>query len=90
MLSGAGFGAIEFATVDEPPLIGRDEGDVLDYERTSPSASEVLAGLSPAQAAELTTQVRDRLVEYESPRWHDHARCRVASHGASCTSRPFR
>ena len=43
-------------------LIGRDIDDVVEYERSSPSASEVLAGLSPAQAAELTGQVRDRLV----------------------------
>ena len=67
LLSGAGFGGIEFAKVDEPMLIGRDEDDVVEYERTSPSASEVLAGLSPAQAAELAGHVRDRLVEYESP-----------------------
>ena len=40
---------------------------MLEYERSFPSASEVLTGLSPAQAAELTGQVRDRLVEYESP-----------------------
>ena len=32
-----------------------------------PSAREVLTGLSPAQAAELTRQVRDRLVAYASP-----------------------
>ena len=67
MLSGAGFGGIEFAKADEPMLIGRDVDDVLEYERTSPSASEVLTGLSPAQAAELTRQVRDRLVAYASP-----------------------
>src|ERR1700733_5360094 len=67
LLSGAGFGGIEFATVDEPMLIGRDVGDVLEYERTFPSAREVLTGLSPAQAAELTRQVRDRLVAYASP-----------------------
>ncbi len=67
LLSGAGFGGIEFAKVDEPILIGRDIDDVLEYERTSPSASEVLAGLGPAQAAELAGHVRDRLVEYESP-----------------------
>jgi hypothetical protein len=66
-LSGAGFGRIEFAKVDEPMLIGRDVDDVLEYERTSPSASEVLAGLSPAQAAELARQVRGRLVAYVSP-----------------------
>ena len=67
LLSGAGFGGIEFAKVDEPMFIGRDVNDVLEYERSFPSASEVLAGLSPAQAAELTGQVRDRLVEYGSP-----------------------
>ena len=66
LLSGAGFARIEFAKVDEPMLIGRDVDDVVEYERTSPSASQVLTGLSPAQAAELTRQVRDRLVEYES------------------------
>ncbi len=67
LLSGAGFGGIEFAKADEPMLIGRDEDDVLEYERTSPSASEVVAGLSPAQAADLARQVRDRLVAYVSP-----------------------
>ena len=67
LLSGAGFGGIEFAKADEPMLIGRDVHDVLEYERASPSASEVLAGLSPAQAAELARQVRDRLVTYASP-----------------------
>jgi len=67
LLSGAGFGGIEFAKADEPMLIGRDEDDVLEYERTSPSASEVLAGLSPAQAAQLARQVRDRLIPYVSP-----------------------
>lgn len=67
MLSGAGFGGIEFTKADEPMLIGRDEDDVLEYERASPSASEVLTGLSPAQAAELARQVRDRLVAYASP-----------------------
>jgi hypothetical protein len=29
LLSGAGFGGIEFATADEPMLIGRDVDDVL-------------------------------------------------------------
>ena len=67
LLRVAGFGGIEFAKVDEPILIGRDIDDVVEYERSSPSASEVLAGLSPAQAAELTGQVRDRLVAYVSP-----------------------
>lgn len=67
LLSGAGFSGIEFAKADEPMLIGRDVDDVLEYERASPTAVEVLAGLSPAQAAELTGQVRDRLVTYASP-----------------------
>jgi SAM-dependent methyltransferase len=67
LLNGAGFGGIEFAKADEPMLIGRDEDDVLEYERTSPSASEVLAGLSPAQAAKLARQVRDRLMPFVSP-----------------------
>jgi SAM-dependent methyltransferase len=67
LLSGAGFGGIEFAEADEPMLIGRDVDDVLEYERASPEATEILTGLSPAQAAELTRQVRDRLVAYASP-----------------------
>ena len=67
LLSGAGFGGIEFAKADEAMLIGRDVDDVLEYERASPTATEILAGLSPAQAAELTGQVRDRLVAYASP-----------------------
>jgi SAM-dependent methyltransferase len=66
-LSGAGFGGIEFATADEPMLIGRDIDDVLEYERTSPTATEILTGLSPAQASELTRLVRDRMVAYASP-----------------------
>jgi hypothetical protein len=67
LLRGAGFGGIEFAKADEPMLIGRDVDNVLEYERASPTATEVLAGLSPAQAAELTGQVRDRLAAYASP-----------------------
>jgi SAM-dependent methyltransferase len=67
LLSGAGFGGIECVKADEPMLIGRDEDDVLGYERASPTASEVLAGLSLAQTAELTQQVRDRLAAYASP-----------------------
>jgi hypothetical protein len=51
----------------EPMLVGRDIDDVLEYERASPTATEILAGLSPAQAAELTRQVRERLVAYASP-----------------------
>lgn len=67
LLSGAGFGGIEFARADEPMLIGRDVDDALEYERASPAATEILAGLSPAQACELTTLVRDRLMAYASP-----------------------
>jgi SAM-dependent methyltransferase len=67
LLSGAGFGGIEFAKADEPMLIGSDVADVLEYERVSPGATEILAGLSPAQAAELARQVRDDLVAYASP-----------------------
>jgi hypothetical protein len=48
-------------------LIGRDVADVLEYERDSPGATEILAGLSPAQAAGLDRQVRDDLVAYTSP-----------------------
>jgi hypothetical protein len=48
-------------------LIGRDVDEVLDYERASPTATEILAGLSPAQAAEVTGRVRDRLLAYASP-----------------------
>jgi SAM-dependent methyltransferase len=67
LLSGAGFGGIEFAEADEPMLIGGDVDDVLEYERASPTATEILTGLSPEQAAELTRQVRDRLAAYASP-----------------------
>ena len=67
LLSGAGFGGIEFVKADEPMHIGRDVEDVLDYERTSPAAAEILAGLSPAQAGELTRLVQDRLMAYASP-----------------------
>jgi SAM-dependent methyltransferase len=67
LLRGAGFGGIEFAKADEPMLIGRDVEEVLEYERASPTAAEILAGLSPAQAAGLTRQVRDRLAAYASP-----------------------
>ena len=67
LLSGAGFGGIECAKADEPMLIGRDVDDVLEYERASPAATEILTGLSPAQAAELTRHVRDRLLAYASP-----------------------
>jgi SAM-dependent methyltransferase len=65
LLSGAGFGGIEFARADEPMLIGRDVDDVLEYERAT--ATEILIGLSPAQAAELTRQFRDSLAGYASP-----------------------
>lgn len=67
LLSGAGFGSIEFVKADEPMLIGRDVDDVLEYERASPAVTEILTGLSPAQAAGLTRRVRDRLLEYASP-----------------------
>jgi len=67
LLSHAGFGGIEFAKADEPMLIGRDVDDVLEYERTSPATAEILAGLGPAQAEELTRLVRDRLMAYASP-----------------------
>jgi SAM-dependent methyltransferase len=67
LLGDAGFGGIEFAKADEPMLIGRDVDDVLEYERASPTAGEVLAGLSPAQAAELTGHVRNHLAAYASP-----------------------
>ena len=67
LLSGAGFGGIEFARADEPMLIGCDVDDVLEYERASPAAREILTGLSPAQAGELTRHLRDRLAGYASP-----------------------
>jgi SAM-dependent methyltransferase len=67
LLTGAGFGGIEFVAADEAMLIGRDVADALEYERASPAATEILAGLSPAQAAALTGQVRDRLAPDASP-----------------------
>jgi len=67
LLAGAGFGDIDFAKADEPMLIGRDVDDVLEYERASPSATGLLTGLSAAQAAELTRQVRDDLTAHASP-----------------------
>src|SRR5215469_478855 len=66
LLRGAGFGGIEFAKADEPMLIGRDIDDVVEDERTYPSAKEVLTGLSPALVDELTRQVRDSLAAYAS------------------------
>jgi hypothetical protein len=48
-------------------LIGRDVDDVLEYERASATATEILTGLSPAQPAELTRQVRDCYLAYASP-----------------------
>ena len=60
LLSGAGFGGIDCAKVDEPMLIGRDVDDVLEYERASPTATEILTGLSPAEAAELNRHVSRR------------------------------
>jgi hypothetical protein len=38
----------------------------LEYQRTSPAATEIPTGLSPAQAAELTRQARHRLVSCAS------------------------
>ncbi len=67
LLGDAAFGSIECAKADESMLVGRDVDDVLGYERAFPIAAEILAGLSPAQAAELTRQVRERLVAYASP-----------------------
>jgi SAM-dependent methyltransferase len=67
LLSGAGFGGIEFAKADEPMLIGRDVDDVLDYERSSPSAAGLLTGLTTPQVAELAELVRDQLTAYASP-----------------------
>jgi hypothetical protein len=67
LLSGAGFGAVEFTPVNEPMLIGRDVDDVLEYERSSPSTTAIMAGLSPAQADEVTARVRDSLLPYVSP-----------------------
>jgi SAM-dependent methyltransferase len=67
LLSGARFGGVEFAKADEPMLIGRDLDDVLEYERTFTSAQGVLTGLSPAQAGQLASQIRDQLAPYTSP-----------------------
>ncbi len=67
LLTGAGFGDIEFVKADEPMLIGCDVDEVLEYQRTSPTTTEVLTGLSPAQAGDLTRLVRDRLAAYASP-----------------------
>ena len=62
-----GSAASSSAKTDEPMLIGRGVDDVLDTERASPTAADIVAGLSPAQAAELTRQVRDRRAAYASP-----------------------
>ena len=67
LLARAGFGSIEFVKVDEPMLIGRDVDDVVEYERASPSAAGLLAGLSAGQAAELDSKVRDDLTGYAAP-----------------------
>jgi len=67
LLSGAGFGGIGFAKVDEPMLIGADAGDVVEYERGSPGVAELLAGLGEARAAELAGYVRDSLEPYATP-----------------------
>ena len=66
LLSGAGFGGIEFARADEPMLIGHDLDDVLEYERASPRTKELLAEFSTVQAAELTEHVRERYTPYAS------------------------
>ena len=58
---------LAFAAADEPMLIGRDVDDVLEYERTSPTATEILTGLSPEQAAELPGRSGTRLLAYASP-----------------------
>jgi SAM-dependent methyltransferase len=67
LLAAAGFGGIEFSKVDEPMPIGRDVADVLEYERDSPSAAGLMTGLSAAQAAELTSRVRDDATAFASP-----------------------
>jgi hypothetical protein len=67
LLNGAGFGGIEIAKVDEPMFIGRDVDDVVDYERGSPRAAGLLAGLSAAQDAELTRHLRDSVAPYATP-----------------------
>ena len=67
LLSSAGFGGVDFTRADESMLIGSDVDDVIEYERASPAATEILIGLSPAQAAELTRHVRDSSAEYASP-----------------------
>jgi SAM-dependent methyltransferase len=67
LLSSAGFGGVDFTRADESMLIGSDVDDVIRYERASPTATEILTGLSPAQAIELTRQVRDGLAAYASP-----------------------
>jgi len=67
LLSGAGFGGIEITAADEPMLVGRDVDDAFQYERDSPTATEILAGLSPGLGRELTEMVRDRLAAYASP-----------------------
>jgi SAM-dependent methyltransferase len=66
LLSGAGFGGIEFAKVDEPMLIGRDVDDVLEYQRAYSTAA-ILPGLSLVQADTLTRLARDRLMAYAAP-----------------------
>jgi hypothetical protein len=42
LLSGSGFGGIEFVKAGEPMLTGRDVDDVLAYELTSSTATEIL------------------------------------------------
>ena len=45
----------------------REARAACEYEPASPAATEILIGLSPAQAAQLTRQVPDSLVAYASP-----------------------
>jgi SAM-dependent methyltransferase len=90
LLSGAGFGSIEFAKADEPMLIGRDVDDVLEYERTSPAATEILTGLSPAQAGRADQTGPGPPDGVRIARWRDHARRGLAGHGASCVNLLFR
>ncbi len=67
LLAAAGFGPADFAKVDEPMLIGRDVADVVEYERSSPSATGLLDGLSADQADALTRQVQDDVAPYATP-----------------------
>ena len=55
------------APQSKPMPIGLDLDDVVEYERASPSAVGLLTEVSPAQAVELTRQVRDDVAPYASP-----------------------